>query len=136
VADLVDPWRIGTTAIEASRKIAGRRRFADWSASRAGGIIGPQRRNSAHLHRPWRATSEYAIAAECHRFHADRTPWMACFAARVLCRLVALGLGGRTCVMFACGGTAVGCSKFKIEASGHLAMKIPLFLEKFSLIRV
>src|SRR5437660_9081184 len=32
------------------------------------GIIGERRGNNAHLHRPWRATSEYAIAAKYRRF--------------------------------------------------------------------
>jgi hypothetical protein len=36
-----------------------------------GGIIAPRRRSSAHLHRSWRATSEYAIAARRRRFCAS-----------------------------------------------------------------
>ena len=39
-----------------------------------GGIIAPRRSSSAHLHRPWRATSQYAIAAETRRFRAYPTP--------------------------------------------------------------
>jgi len=31
------------------------------------GIIGAWRSNSAQFHRPWRATSEYAIGAETRR---------------------------------------------------------------------
>jgi putative transcriptional regulator len=31
-------------------------------------IMAPRRSNSAHLHQPRRATSEYAIAAKCRRF--------------------------------------------------------------------
>jgi hypothetical protein len=31
-------------------------------------VIAPRRNNSAHLHRPWHATSEYDINARYHRF--------------------------------------------------------------------
>ena len=34
-------------------------------------IIALWRDNSAHLHRPWRATLEYAIGAEYRRFHSS-----------------------------------------------------------------
>jgi hypothetical protein len=37
-------------------------------AARCRGVIGAQRTNSAHFHRPWRATSVYAIGAQSRRF--------------------------------------------------------------------
>jgi hypothetical protein len=37
-------------------------------------IIGARRIHSAHLHRPWRATSEYAIDARRRRFRASSRP--------------------------------------------------------------
>src|SRR5437764_6203668 len=30
-------------------------------------VIVPRRKNSAHLHRPWRAIPKYAVGAECRR---------------------------------------------------------------------
>ena len=48
--------------------IAGCRRFETRSAPQAHAVIAPRRSSSAHLHRPWRATSEYGIAAKCRRF--------------------------------------------------------------------